>query len=543
MEKSRSHQIDDLAQRILRDALPPTWIVNKQSEDYAKDYLVEIGDENGRLTGTSFYIQLKGQAEADLSADGATVPFSLESKYAEYYLDKVSDLPVFLILVDVNKKIGWWTFLQPLLRDDQKWRKQKSITLRLPTANSITEISQLQVAIVEANKWMRVNHPQSIHESIVAHKQRITRTDPRFAVEVSLANEKPVYNLSPKEDVSLRIEITGDQGEVDKKITDLLDKGLEISFQPGEIKVTGSKIFESFEQFGGKIRCNANFAATLSFICYDCEGKELARLSDLPGRFTGGRKEMWFEGKLADSPFTIKAGPFTEHKGGSLQVNLDLSSWDKQPLRKLAYFDRLHRLFQALPQSARTIAEFQKSGNTVLSVPLSLQSLPFVVPLADYLEHLWKARKVSEWFDVNPLWTVDSFDRVSRKTADELYGVLLGNGWSQPSPKDRFTATFLRKTFRLDVVEKTPKPETIKLTTEPIYLFLGEKLEVQRLVYEYTNMKVNLEVDSKLTPGNSCLDQLKPSADDITPDDDTVLVSFSATENTVKSVRRATPED
>ncbi len=61
MNKHRTHQIDDLAQRFLRDALPPTWVPNEQHRDYGKDYLVEIGEDNGDLTGSSFYVQLKGQ--------------------------------------------------------------------------------------------------------------------------------------------------------------------------------------------------------------------------------------------------------------------------------------------------------------------------------------------------------------------------------------------------------------------------------------------------------------------------------------------------
>src|SRR5258707_530073 len=107
MQKHPAHQTDDLAQRILRDALPPSWVVNEQGKDYGKDYLVEIGEDNGDLTGSSFYVQLKGHEHAELSADGTLVKQSLESKHASYYFDKVKDLPVFLVVVDVAKKKAW----------------------------------------------------------------------------------------------------------------------------------------------------------------------------------------------------------------------------------------------------------------------------------------------------------------------------------------------------------------------------------------------------------------------------------------------------
>ena len=52
MKRHRTHQIDDLAQRVLRDALHPSWVLNEQHNDYGKDYLVEIGEDNGDLTGS-----------------------------------------------------------------------------------------------------------------------------------------------------------------------------------------------------------------------------------------------------------------------------------------------------------------------------------------------------------------------------------------------------------------------------------------------------------------------------------------------------------
>src|SRR4051794_22299563 len=113
MNKHRTHQIDELAQRVFRDALPATWVPNEQHKDYAKDYVVEIGEDDGDLTGSGFYVQLKGQEKVEFNADGTLVKFSLETQHAAYYLDKIKDLPVFLVVVDVNKKKGWFHFVQP----------------------------------------------------------------------------------------------------------------------------------------------------------------------------------------------------------------------------------------------------------------------------------------------------------------------------------------------------------------------------------------------------------------------------------------------
>jgi hypothetical protein len=496
MNKHHTHQIDDLAQRFLRDALPPTWVPNEQHKDYGKDYLVEIGEDNGDLTGSSFFIQLKGQEKADLSVAKSVVKYRLESKYARYYFDKIKDLPVFLVVVDVNQKKGWWLFLQPVLEADQTWGKQDSITLSLPSTNDITDTARLRKAVEEAKKWMRLHHPESIHESVVAHKQRITDTDPRFDVNVSLVNDQPMFTLLPKEEVPLTFSFTGDREEIGKKVSDLIDKGALVAFQPGEVKVTGSKLFEPIEQGGCVIQAAVMLPGTLTLICRDAEGKELARLSDVPGKLTGGRKELWFDGSFANSPLTIKLGPIAPAVGGSVKLNLNLRRWDGQRLMQLAYFDRLEQFFHALPTSVVTSVECQHHGNVLFSLTLPLQKLPFAIPLADFLEMVRKARKIAERFTVNPVWTVEGFDRDTLESVDQLHAIFYGSGWRQPMPHVRLTANCIRKTFRFDVAKQAKAARFWRLTSPCAYPFFGEKVEVGKLVHDYTEMSVMVMDDS-----------------------------------------------
>jgi len=122
MKRHRTHQIDELAKRFFQAATPVTWCYNEHKTDYGKDYLVEPGDDDEELTGLNFFVQLKGQEKVKLTADGSRVKFVLETMHAAYYLDKIKDLPVFLVVVDVNKKKGWFQFLQPALNADQSWR-------------------------------------------------------------------------------------------------------------------------------------------------------------------------------------------------------------------------------------------------------------------------------------------------------------------------------------------------------------------------------------------------------------------------------------
>ena len=176
------------------------------------------------------------------------------------------------------------------------------------------------------------------------------------------------------------------------------------------------------------------------------------------GQFSGGRKELWFDGGLVNSPLTIKLGPVAPGIGGSLKPELDLHRWDGQPLMQLAYFDRLSEFLQALPKAASTIIECQRDGNCIFSVSLPLHELPFVVPLARYLNSLSNARKLALRFNVNPFWTVKAFDRDSQETADELHAVFFGNGCKRAMPNVRLKASCVRKSFRFDVVKQAEKP-------------------------------------------------------------------------------------
>ena len=175
MNKHPNHQIDDRAQLIFHEACPPSWVRNEHSRDYAKDFLVEIGESNGDQTGLNFFVQLKGQKTVEFIADGTQVKFSLEMKHAEYYADKIKDLPVFLVVVDVSKKKGWYHFVQPDLQTDLSWRKNKKhVTVYLPVGNDIIDTPKFREAIERAKQMMRLLHPESIQDAVAAQKRRVT---------------------------------------------------------------------------------------------------------------------------------------------------------------------------------------------------------------------------------------------------------------------------------------------------------------------------------------------------------------------------------
>ena len=98
---------------------------------------------------------MKGQERAKFSRDGNFVKYTLDKKYADYYHDRVEDLPVFLVVVDVSIKRGWWLFLQAALDEDQSWRGRNSVTLSLPVSNDIFDKDLMRKGVEFAKKWIK----------------------------------------------------------------------------------------------------------------------------------------------------------------------------------------------------------------------------------------------------------------------------------------------------------------------------------------------------------------------------------------------------
>jgi Domain of unknown function (DUF4365) len=485
MRRPPAHQIDELAQRILRNAVPSTWVVNQHYNDYGKDFLVEIVDDDGELTGASFYIQLKGHQRVEFSSEGTLVKHSLESKYARYYGNKVKDLPVFLVVAEVATKRAWWLFLQEALDLQQSWRQKCSVTLDLSVSNDISKTHEFNAAVESAKKWMRLRHPEAIHEAVVAHKEKIRRANPRFDVDVSLVDDRPQFTLLPKQEVPLQLLFTGNEEVLREKISNLLDKGALVAFDAGEVRITGSKLFEDTDQDGCQLQIAVSIAATLSITAANANGDELARLSEIPGHFTGGQKELWFDGDLPHSPLSVKGGPIAPAMGGTFKISLSPHRWDGQRLLQLAYCDRLQQFFHAIPSAALLKAECQIHGNSVFTTTMRLENQPFPDPILQYMHLIGKARKVCTRLNVNPIWSIEAFDRDCQDTIQQLDAILFGAGWSKPMPNLQLRMSCKRKTF--SPLLRTGEPCHHRIVSDLTYSVMGEKVDAGRIVHEFTD--------------------------------------------------------
>lgn len=340
MTLSRQQIIDEEVQRIFESSLPPDWIIRKRLPDYRIDYVVEIF-EHGESTGLEFAVQLKGTRRPRLIED--TARFSVESPHLGYWMDKMRH-PVFLVLIDVQEKKGWWVFIQGLIRDGairKMWRQQKSVTLPLPLTNLLESTAGFRQAIEDASSHMMSVWPGSIRPAIQSEKARLESLDPRFNVRVNATETSTHFRMEAKEDVPVSITFRFQPEDGQVKIDDLVARGLPVELDNVRVEASGSDLWAEAASKPSKIQfqvekdCEARFRVADSSVVLD----------PLRGKIRGGTRDWRFSGHLGDGLFTFATDVLRPPDGQPMlncEWNLDLSKFDDKPLLELPYFDQLH---------------------------------------------------------------------------------------------------------------------------------------------------------------------------------------------------------
>lgn len=523
MKRHPNHIIDENAQRIFRDSLPATWVINEQINDYGKDYLVERVDEAGELTGESFFVQLKGHQNVKIHGDPPTVGHTLKNKHLEYYADKVHDLPVFLFVIDVTKQTGCWLFLQKRLLEDSTWRKKKSATIRVPVANDIRSIPQLESSLYEARRWLKSKFPPPISDIIAIKRHEVQKLDSRF--DVSIQGDQ--FLITSKERIPLTITpLKKDSAE--SKLSHMIDTGFETYFEPGEIRLTGSKLIEFFEKHGGRLRAGHRIEATISLVAYDDSGNETGRVDNIVGLIEGGRKQLTFSGQTAKEMLSVAIGPVTNSVSGKATINFKLRSndWEGKPLRTLPYFDQIAGFFIGALTAKRTAVKYYRDGNKISEMTFPFHKAIEIRHIGQMCSTIAKARRIAARFGVNPIWSADACDDELIQDIDQLHGVFFENGWTRKCRNLRIRATFSNATNLLEDAHEITKPSTFVLSSGYIYTFFDTSIDVGRFSHTFTNMVVQKpSPEEEVENGEKVLYLVgnDSTTEEITSDDDYTL--------------------
>jgi len=136
------------SENILRSILPNNWLIREQKPDFYIDYSIEIV-ENGELTGKICYVQLKGKSNLKISHK--EIVYQLSSKHLIYFRDNLQ-IPVFLIVTDINQNEGYWVFLQKYINDNY-YKEIKMVNLKEFAKKEGINSPELDLALSKGNHF------------------------------------------------------------------------------------------------------------------------------------------------------------------------------------------------------------------------------------------------------------------------------------------------------------------------------------------------------------------------------------------------------
>jgi Domain of unknown function (DUF4365) len=374
MQKHLTHVIDEEAVRIFKGALPSeNWTVYDIKPDYGKDHKVELV-EGVEHTGLFFWVQIKGQRKVKRLKNG-TISFKLETGDLDYHT-KLSD-PVFLVVVDVTNRVGYWVFLQEYVRTrlkDLNWRSQGHIQIHLSASHTFSETSLLRQAVREAIRYMT---GLTFHADITVEQRRLEALDPRFTVSIMAGTEGRHYHFLSEKEVPIGFSYKdGDPNS--SKLEDMLDRALPIVVRGGEIEMKGSPLLEViFERAGdGDVRLEfAKMVEGFANLSRKNEtGEVTARVEAIPCKIRCGRKLALIEARLPfDLLVLMMKVPFEPAGATQTSMMINLSPWSGRRLMDLPFFDQLAGLLLDFGAGHRLDFELLSPGQRGVSGTLSFE--------------------------------------------------------------------------------------------------------------------------------------------------------------------------
>lgn len=424
------------AYTILRDLLPAKWIIRTQEPDFHIDYLVEP-TEAGELTGINLAIQLKGWTPRKNKANSPA--YSLKSKHLLYYIQKC-ELPVFLVLIDVTNRRGYWTFMQQFAQSlPPSHLDHKRILVRFSTENNLADTPRLAKAISQALAFMRELRPGSIDAALLKKKQELEAKDKRVEVQIEVVKGRQNFILSAKEEIPVSFQFNTTDPETAEAIKDFYEKGIDLSIKRSEVELKGSPLFE-------ELGANPDEKLTIHH-GKDVEGHALFTWSNggpdshvyMPGKFRPALKYLTFDASPPGSPLKLQSCvpwkvAFTPEPF-SMSIAFQPKEWKNQRIVALPYFETICRFFRAALTGQQTELRLYVQGNSLGASAMDGHDIQVLKPALHLLETLDRARALAAHFKVDPVLPAFSAPiKRHLETVDQLHAMIFADEYRQPAP-------------------------------------------------------------------------------------------------------------
>lgn len=134
------------------------WMPNEPNLDLGEDFLVNVY-ENGRSTGLTLFVQHKSTDNIEKFKLKGHAAFSYPIHVADLIHWRKSATPVYLIVCDAKIKsqryyLGLYeSFFSELGADNQTWRDQETVNVRIPTKNLFDELAFSKIKRELANHF------------------------------------------------------------------------------------------------------------------------------------------------------------------------------------------------------------------------------------------------------------------------------------------------------------------------------------------------------------------------------------------------------
>jgi len=408
---TRSSKIGEKAEKIVDEILTACCKVRKEVPDVHIDFIAEI-EEDGEPTGKRFGVQVKGTENPKIK--NGLVKFSFEAKSLRYYINKVK-FPVFLIVVDMKNREGYWLFTQKFLKETsilEKRKEQKKISINIPQENKISDTLTFIRIADSAQNYMLELWPASLHAAAAAEKKKWSELDERFDISVEYHNSTTNIKCTAREEMPFQLHFKlGDNQNLREKLIALFDQGRRVEFAPQEIQFAGSPILQKLNEFPLiAIEASNRRDVELFLTVVDHEGRDISKPYRIDGVFVSGRKEVRFVSKKQNLPLNLSltivypdssASSKEEYEQHVGDFNFNDTVWEGKSFNELQYFDSLSALFHSLKADSKISMTYEQDGNRLIrGYMLNPFEESFINNIAGFCSLIEKIRFISKYLNL-----------------------------------------------------------------------------------------------------------------------------------------------
>jgi len=428
---TKAFEIDQKAKGILKSLFPNNWLIREHIPDFHVDYLIETPIEN-EPSGKNFAVQLKGREK--INVNKGIISYQIATKHLRYYIR--FEIPIYLILVNVEKKIGYWLFFQKYIKEsinESVLNKQKTITLKIPVKNEIRKIEEFLNEINQAHKYIKDLFPSSPGPAIAKQLSDWNKLDPRFKVVINADQDTIAYNLTAKE--SIRLNFLVYEPHADKfrnLLRDSIDKGEKFSFDRNDIQVSGSNLIEELWNLykPGDVNFKLYPEVKSSLFIYPFDYPEKS-ISNINGKLAIGRKQFRFSGTMDDGLINVVVVIIPNFEENSIHTNLTIdiyfNKWTGKSIHLLPHYNQIFEFFNKLNNNCDMGYNIQIVGNKYIgNKDFKIKNGGFPKEaIVIFLNYIKKIKYISEKSGIDIYFTkIEDFDIHLYGIIDPIYDIL-----------------------------------------------------------------------------------------------------------------------